>query len=81
MSANLEDKYVFSMKPSPTPLSMPKLDLDAVRDDLHQAMEMTRDNVVEVIMKDNHTLGRRPENAVEWSRIAKQEARRVSGNR
>jgi hypothetical protein len=81
MSANLEDKYVFSMKPSPTPLSMPRLDLDTVRHDLRKALEMTRDNVVEVIMKDNHTLGNRPENAVEWSRMAKQEARRVSGIR
>jgi len=47
--------------------------------DLRKALEMTRDNVVEVIMKDNHTLGKRPENAVEWSRMAKEEARRVSG--
>jgi hypothetical protein len=52
-----------------------------VRQDLRQALETTRDNVVEVIMKDNHTLGNRPENAVEWSRMAKQEARRVSGIR
>jgi len=79
MSANLEEKYVFSMKPSPTPLSMPRLDLDAVRHDLRQAMVVTRDNVVEVIMKDNHTLGNRPENAVEWSRMAKEESMRVSG--
>jgi hypothetical protein len=79
MSVNLEEKYVFSMKPSPTPLSMPKLDLHAVRHDLRKALEMTRDNVVEVIMKDNHTLGNCPENAVEWSRMAKEEARRMSG--
>ena len=78
MSTNLEDNYIFSMKPVPTPLSMPKLDLDAVRYDLRIALEMTRDNVVEVIMKDNHTLGNRPENIVEWSRMAKAEAVRVS---
>ena len=28
-------------------------------------------------MKDNHTLARRPENAVTWCRIAKEEAQRV----
>ena len=78
MSANLEDKYVFSMKPSPIPLSMPKLDLDAVRHDLNQALETTRNNVVEVIMKDNHTLGKRPENAVRWCQIAKEEAVRTA---
>ena len=61
------------------PLSMPKLDLCAVRQDLRKALNMTRDYVVEVIMKDNHSLGKRPENAVEWSRMAKEEALRVSG--
>jgi hypothetical protein len=29
---------------------------------------------VEIIMKDNHTIGRRPENVVRWCQIAKQEA-------
>ncbi len=28
-------------------------------------------------MKDNHTLARRPENAVAWCRIAKEEAERI----
>jgi hypothetical protein len=40
---------------------------------------MTRDNIVELIMKDNHTIGNRPENVVEWCRIAKEEALRISG--
>jgi len=39
-------------------------------------LEITRGCVVEVIMKDNHTLARRPENAVRWCRIAKQEIER-----
>jgi len=29
-------------------------------------------------MKDNHTLGNNPENGITWSRIAKEEARRVA---
>ena len=36
---------------------------------------MTRGCVVEIIMKDNHTIGSRPENVVQWCRIAKEEAR------
>jgi len=30
--------------------------------------------LVEVIMKDNHTIGGRPQNVVEWCRIAREEA-------
>jgi hypothetical protein len=38
---------------------------------------MTKGCIVEVIMKDNHTIGERPENLVEWCRIAREEADRV----
>jgi hypothetical protein len=30
-------------------------------------------------MKDNHTIGRIPENVVEWSRIAREESDRLFG--
>jgi len=33
---------------------------------------------VEVIMKDNHTLGRNPVNPVAWCRIAREEAERAA---
>jgi len=77
MASYLEDKYIYSMKPSPSPLSQAKLDHDAVRKDLRKALEITKGCVVEIIMKDNHTIGRRPENLVEWCRIAREEAERV----
>jgi hypothetical protein len=41
-------------------------------------LEKTRGCIVEVIMKDNHTLAHRPEHAVEWCRIAREEADRIT---
>jgi hypothetical protein len=76
MAANLEDKYIFSMKPNPAALSTPGIDKDAIRKELRRSFEITRDCIVEVIMKDNHTIGNRPENLIEWCSIAKEEAER-----
>ena len=78
MSTNLEDKFILSLKPIPTPLSSPHPDWEEVRQEIRDQFELTKDNVVEVIMKDNHTLGNNPENVITWSRIAKEEARRVA---
>jgi len=77
MASYLEDNYIFSMKPSPTRLSQPKIDRDAIRQALRRAFEITKGCIVEVIMKDNHTIGNRPENVTEWCRIAKEEAERA----
>ena len=74
MAGYLQDKYVFSLKPSPTAIATPQIDEDAIRRSLRDTLDKTRGCVVEIIMKDNHTLGGRPENAVRWCRIAREEA-------
>jgi hypothetical protein len=33
---------------------------------------------VEILMKDNHTIGNNPQNVVRWVQIAKEEAERVT---
>ena len=78
MAANLGDKYIFSMKPNPAALAVPEVDAEAIRTRLREILEKTRGCVVELIMKDNHTLAQRPENAVTWCRIAKEEAERLT---
>jgi len=78
MADHLQDDYVFSMKPNPAPLSLPNLNKEQIRRELREALAITRDCRVEVIMKDNHTIGGRPENVVEWCRIAREEAERVA---
>ena len=49
------------------------MDQDRVRSDLREALRIARDNCVELIMKDNHTLGGNPENLLNWARIAREE--------
>ena len=64
------------MKPSPSYLALPSLDQDLVRGDLREAYRITKNNCVELIMKDNHTLGNNPKNLTTWVKIAREEMER-----
>jgi len=77
MATYLGDSYIFSMKPNPAALSEPQIDFESVRKELRKNLEVTRGCVVEVIMKDNHTIGGRPENVIEWCRVAREEVEQV----
>jgi hypothetical protein len=74
MAQMLEDRYIFSMKPSPTDLAMNSFDEELIRAKLRDALEKTRDCRVEVIMKDNHTIRNDPQRVVRWVQIAREEA-------
>lgn len=78
MAANLGDKYIMSLKPNPASIAVPDLNTAALRKWLRENLEKARGCVVELIMKDNHTLAGRPENAVTWCRIAREEAERLT---
>lgn len=73
MASKLKQDYIYSLKPSPTDLASSKLDQDKVRRELRETLRICRDNCVEIIMKDNHTLGKNPENLSEWVRIVRKE--------
>jgi len=77
MADNLGGDFVYSRKPSPTPLADPNPDWVKIRKELREFFQVTRDCRVEIIMKDNHTLGKRPENAANWCRIAMEETGRT----
>jgi hypothetical protein len=77
MARLLEGKYVLSWKPNPADLARPAIDEPALRKQLRRSLEITRGCRVEIIMKDNHTLGGNPQNAVRWVQIARQEAERI----
>jgi hypothetical protein len=77
MAERLGGDYIFSLKPHPGALASSTLDEDAVRTDLRQNLTDTRDCRVEVIMKDNHTIGDNPDNVIRWCQIAKEEAERL----
>jgi len=80
MAGYLGANYIFSMKPAPTQISSPKIDKNAIRCNLRRCLEITKGCAVELIMKDNHTLGHTPSNVVEWCRIAKEEIAGIYGD-
>jgi hypothetical protein len=77
MASHLGDQYIFSHKPNPASLAVPEIDTEGIRRSLRETLERTRGCAVELIMKDNHTLAHRPENAVTWCRIAREEVERM----
>jgi hypothetical protein len=77
MAEMLADKYIFSMKPSPTDLAMTSFDEDRIRLELRDALQKTRDCRVEVIMKDNNTIRNDPQRVVRWVQIAREEAEAI----
>lgn len=77
MASYLGDKYIFSRKPNPAVLAVENIDSGSIRKELRDFFDRTKGCCVEVIMKDNHTLMNRPENIVQWARIAKEEAKEI----
>lgn len=69
----LGKEYIASVKPLPTPLSMPNMNEEVVRAAIHKALYCGRNGILEIIMKDNNTLGRNPRNASRWVEICREE--------
>ena len=67
----LQDDYIFSWKPQPSHL-VGQFDERAVREYIGHTLDVTRDCVIEIILKDTHTCEGRPERFTRWTRIAKE---------
>lgn len=74
MAEMLGDRYILSMKPHPADLAMAGFDEEHVRAVVRRDLRVTRDCRVEMIMKDNHTIGNDPRRVVRWVQIAREEA-------
>jgi len=68
----LQDKYIFSWKPNPAQLCG-DFDTDAIRKGIREALEIAKDNVFEMILKDTHTVDGDPSRLSTWVRIAQEE--------
>jgi hypothetical protein len=73
----LEDKYVFSFKPSPAILAEDEWRPEAARAAIREVLEKGKGCHIEVIMKDISTVRYKPHRLWEWSRIAMEEAERA----
>ena len=77
MAENLQDNYIFSMKPNPADLAVSNVDKESVRKKISNALKITKGCILEIIMKDNHTLGNNPDNLVNWVKIVREEIEKV----
>lgn len=78
MAEQLGSGYIFSRKPNPAKLAVADMNEDSVRKELRKSLDVATANncVIELIMKDNNTLGHNPQNAINWCRIAREEIER-----
>jgi len=77
MAEQLGDNYIYSLKPSPTDLAMSTFDEDRIRAGLRQVLQITKNCRLEMIMKDNHTIGNDPRRVIRWVQIAREESERA----
>ncbi len=73
MAEYLKRDYIFSMKVDPSDVAVAEPNFRHIREKLRRDLEITKDCVVEIIMKDNHTIANRPENLIQWCRIVREE--------
>ena len=66
----LRDQIIFSYKPNPAILGMSSFDVAEVRRQLRDVFEKTRGCVIEVIMKDLHTVNKQPQRMGQWVKMA-----------
>jgi hypothetical protein len=74
MAEALGSTYVYSRKPNPTLISTDRFDEDAIRADLARTLSATRKRgcVVELVMKDVHTLAGARERLARWVALARE---------
>ncbi|MCL4376937.1 MAG: hypothetical protein M1409_00945 [Actinobacteria bacterium] len=77
MAEYLQDKFIYSFKPSPSDLAVAVLDHELIHKKIRQVLELTKGCVLEIIMKDNHTICNNINNVTDWVKIAREEIRNL----
>lgn len=79
MAEQLGPDYIWSRKLNPAKLAMKEMNSESVRGELRAALDVAKANncVIELLMKDNNTLGNNPQNVIDWCRIARQEIEKL----
>ena len=77
MADKLRGDYIFSWKPLPTDIALHDIDEERIRAGIRRTVNVCKNCRLEMIMKDNHTIGKNPQNVIRWCRIAREEAERV----
>lgn len=69
-SEELGAEYVFSYKPNPSYLAMEKWEGEIIRNNLKDVLKRTKNNRVELILKDITTVRNEPQRLWQWADIA-----------
>jgi hypothetical protein len=77
MAGNLKADYVFSLKANPAALAVPVMDKELVRQKVIDSLKKTKGCVLEILMKDNHTLGKNPDNIINWVKIVRESIEKI----
>jgi len=72
MAGYLGKNYIFSRKPNPLMVTV-MFDEEEIRKDLQNTLRIAKENVLEIIMKDVHTVRNEPWRVTRWVEIAKEE--------
>lgn len=70
----LKGNYIFSWKPNPADLATEAFQPDLIRGKIEECVSAAKGCVLEIIMKDTHTVRNEPHRLSEWVRIARQTA-------
>lgn len=77
MSDYLKGDFIYSYKANSAHVTVPDMNEEVIRGELRRMFEKTRDNHVEVVLKDLHTISNKPEQVIRWVQIAREELNRV----
>lgn len=78
MAGNLKDDYIYSLKVKPTDIAVRDIDEDLIKKRLRDILAVCRGCIMEIIMKDNHSIGNNPDHVITWTRIAREEAQKIT---
>jgi hypothetical protein len=79
MAGYLQDRYVYSWKPNPALLAVPRLDEQEAAKYVGETLEAAKGCVLEIVMKDNHTIGNNPDNVKNWVKVCRREIDKAGG--
>lgn len=77
MADYLGSDYIYSYKANSAHVTVPNMNEEVIRMSLRKMLERTKNNRVEIVLKDLHTISNKPEQVFRWVDIAREEIERL----
>lgn len=77
MSDYLKGDFIYSYKANSAHVTVPDMNEEVIQGELRRMFEKNRENHVEVVLKDLHTISNKPEQVIRWVQIVREELERV----